>query len=141
MNLYVDFSKRVYEQKKKLKEALGSTPYEDAVKIFQNKDKGIASELRTAEKCWRLVLPDETMRFRLENWIDKQFDQNLLGEFEVKMKDVNNYRKIGTLLDEKEQKEIDTLLATPVADWEKSAVGKDLNYEQQAIESLKEGMK
>jgi hypothetical protein len=51
------------------------------------------------------------------------------------MKTVENYRKVGNLLGESDQKEIDRLLATPINDWESSNAD-DLYYEQKVLESL-----
>jgi hypothetical protein len=82
------------------------------------------------------LLPDEIVRLKIRDWMDKQMEIDLLGELEIKMKTVENYRKVGNLLGESDQKEIDRLLATPINDWNSGSNADDLYYEQKVLESI-----
>jgi hypothetical protein len=139
IGLYKDFSQKVYKQRKQLKDALGHTSYEDAFKIFQGDKNKIAQELQQAASIWRLLLPDETRRLQMEDWVDDQMRTDYLGELELKMKLVENSRKIGNLLNDADQKEVDKLLAMPDTNWEDNI--SNLDYEQRAVESLKKQFK
>ncbi|MDR3108975.1 MAG: hypothetical protein LBU65_04705 [Planctomycetaceae bacterium] len=135
---YIEYTKNTSTQKEQLKNNLGSVPFEEAIEIFIN-GKNIPANLRLAVSCWKSLLPDETQRQKIFDWLEEQQKNDLLVEFEVKMKQIDNFRKVGTFLNESDQKEVDRLLVTVVTDWRES--GSDLNYEQKAIETLKKELR
>jgi hypothetical protein len=138
MDLYLQYVESTKTQKEQLKNNLGAVPFDEAIEIFIN-NKDIPARLRLASSCWRSLLPDEVQRQKIFDWLENQQKNDLLVEFEVKMKQIENFRKVGTLLNETDQKEVDRLLVAEVGDW--SETKNDLNYEQKAVESLKKELR
>jgi hypothetical protein len=133
--LYEEYKETTKTQRETLKSHLGTVPIDDAVEIFiRNKD--IPSNLIPALSCWRSLVPDVKAQEKIFDWIENKQKSNMLVDLEVKMKMAENYRKIGSFLNESDQKEVDRLLATEVGDWNESK--NDLYYEQKAVERLKE---
>lgn len=135
---YREFQEKTRVQKEQLKSHLGTVPFDEAVDFFIA-DKDIPANLRLAASCWRSLLPDEIQRQKIFDWLENQQKSDLLVEFEVKMKQIENYLKVGTFLNEADQKEVDRLLVTDVGDWNESQ--NDWNFELKAVESLKEELK
>ncbi|MCL2745219.1 MAG: hypothetical protein FWE67_15355 [Planctomycetaceae bacterium] len=131
---YTEYTENTKQQKEQLKKNLGDVPFEEAVEIFIS-NKNIPSNLRLASSCWRSLLPDEVQRQKIFEWLENQQKSDLLVELEVKMKTIDNYRKVGTFLNEADQKDVDRLLVAEVGDW--SETRNDWDYEQKAVESLK----
>jgi hypothetical protein len=134
MDLYLQYVENTTTQKEQLKTNLGTVPFEEAIEIFIN-NKEIPAHLRLASSCWKSLLPDEIQRQKLFDWLEHQQKNDLLVEFEVNMKQIENFRKVGTFLNETDQKEVDRLLAAEVSDWNESK--NDLHYGQKAVENLK----
>jgi hypothetical protein len=138
MNLYLQYVESTKTQKEQLKNNLGAVPFEEAIEIFIN-NKDIPAHLRLAFSCWRSLLPDAIQRQKIFDWLENQQKNDFLVEFEVKMKQIENFRKVGTPLNETDQKEVDRLLVAEVGDW--SETKNDLNYEQKAVERLKKELR
>ena len=138
MDLYRSTSQKVREQRTQLKKYLGNKPVQEAVELFsKGRPNEIPSDLRAAFSCWRTLIPDETQRLQITVWIDKQQASGVLEELDIQIKEFENRRQLGKILDQNELAEIDRLLARPVVGWETVNASDRALLEQEAIEKLK----
>jgi len=138
MDLYRSTSQKVHEQRTKLREYLGNKSISEAIELFsRGRSNEIPSDLRIAHSCWQTLLPDETQRLQIALWIDKQQSSGILEKLDVQIKDFENRRQLGKILDQEELAEIDRLLAQQVVGWESVDVADKALLEQEAIEKLK----
>jgi hypothetical protein len=138
MDLYRSTSQKVREQRTQLKKYLGNKSVLEAVELFsKGKPNEIPSDLRAAHSCWRTLIPDETQRLQITVWIDRQQVSGVLEELDIQIKEFENRRQLGRILDQNELAEIDRLLARPVVGWETFDASDRALLEQEAIEKLK----
>lgn len=138
MELYRNTSLKVQEQRTQLRQYLGNKPVSDTIELFsKGKSNEIPSDLRVAHSCWQTLLPDETQRLQIAVWIDKQQSSGILEKLDVQIKETENRRQLGKILDQEELAEIDRLLAQQVVGWEVVDIADRAVLEQKAIEKLK----
>ena len=138
MELYRNTSRKVHDQRTQLRQYLGNKPVSDTIELFsKGKSNEIPSDLRVAHSCWQTLLPDETQRLQIAVWIDKQQSSGILEKLDVQIKETENRRQLGKILDQEELAEIDRLLAQQVVGWEVVDIADRAVLEQEAIEKLK----
>ena len=140
MDLYLLFSKRTAEEIKSFKKQLGDSPYQEAVDQFS---KGIVSnELRPAYSLWRMLSEHEMRRWWLRGWIDNCADRDELGEFDRRIRRIEDMVLIGKVLGKDDLEEIDRLLATSInlPDVRSISKAEELEYMEQANKWLEKIM-
>jgi len=140
INLYRTTSQKVRDQDVQFRQYLGNRSRSETIDLFVNKPNEIPADLRVAYSCWRTLLPDATQQAQLARWIENQQKAGVLEDFDTQIKEIENYRELGTILSKKELDEIDRLLARPVGGWD--AIDKaDKNIlEKEVIERMKIGL-
>ncbi|MCL2348830.1 MAG: hypothetical protein FWC50_11305 [Planctomycetaceae bacterium] len=138
MKLYRTTSEEVYKQQEKLQRYLKDKSVPETIELFtKSKRNEIPPDLLNAHSCWQTLLPDKTLLLKIDAWIDSQQSAGHLEEMDVKIKDIDNYRKLGKILDQADQREVDRLLAVPLGDWNPTNDANNALYEQSAIEKIK----
>ena len=138
MELYRTTSQKIREQRTQLKQYLGDKSVSEAIELFsKERSNDVPPNLRAAYSCWRTLIPDETQRLQIAVWIDKQQASGVLEELDIQIKEFENRRQLGKILDQNELAEIDRLLARPVVGWETVDASDRALLEEEAIEKLK----
>ena len=128
----------VEKQREELRKNLGDKPVAETVELFsKSKRSEIPPDLLPAYSCWQTLLPDETLRLKIIAWIDLQQTRGLLEEMDIKIKVLDNYRKLSLILDQTDLREVDRLLAVSLSDWNSTDDANNAIYEQEAINQLK----
>jgi len=107
MDLYEEFSKASVERVKGLNKLLGDTPYFEAVELFQG--GRTPHELIPAHSEWMKLVAHEQYRWLLRIWLDSRAKENQLVQFELKIEDIVARIKIGGVLTEKDQEDLNRL--------------------------------
>ena len=135
MELYGTTSQKVHGQRTRLRELLGDKPVSEAIELFQKGE--VPPDLRTAHSLWRILMPDETHRLQIAVWIDKQQLSGILEQLDIQIKEFENRRQLGRILNPEELAEIDRLLAQQVVGWEAVEISDRALLEEEAIQQLK----
>ncbi|MCL2303982.1 MAG: hypothetical protein FWC43_01410 [Planctomycetaceae bacterium] len=131
MELYGTTSQEVHGQRTRLRELLGDKPVSEAIELF-SKGK-VPPDMRIAYSCWRTLIPDETQRLQIAMWIDKQQLSGILEQLDIQIKEFENRRRLGKILNQEELAEIDLLLAQQVVGWETVEISDKALLEEEAI--------
>ena len=107
IDLYEEFSKTSVERVKGLNKLLGDTSYSEAVELFQSGKT--PHELIPAQSEWMKLVAHEQYRWLLRIWLDNRAKENQLVQFELKIEDIDARIKIGGVLTEQDQEEINRL--------------------------------
>ena len=138
MDLYRTTSEKVHSQREQLKQYFRDRPVPETIELFS---KGTFSEipvdLRIAYSCWRTLLPDETQRLQIATWIERRQASGILEQLDIQIREIENRRQLGRILDQNELAEIDLLLAQQVVGWEVVDVRDKALLEEEVIENLK----
>jgi hypothetical protein len=138
MELYRTTSQRVHAERMILRQHLGDTPVTEAIELFsRGRPNEIPANLRIAYSCWQTLMPDETQRLQIAMWIDRQQFSGILEQLDIQIREIENRRQLGRILNQEELAEIDRLLAQQVVGWETVDVGDRALLEEEAIERLK----
>jgi len=138
MELYRMTSQRVHAERTILRQHLGDTPVAEAIELFsRGRPNEIPVNLRIAYSCWRTLMPDETQRLQIAMWIDRQQFSGILEQLDIQIREIENRRQLGRILNQEELAEIDRLLAQQVIGWETVDIGDRALLEEEAIERLK----
>ena len=112
MDLYESFSKESVTFAKELKKKLGNTSYSEATELFQSGQ--MPSDMRPAFTIWKQILEHEKKRWWLRIWLDRREEEDLIGEFDRKIKNVDDMIRIGAVLTEDDLQEVFRLLASEI---------------------------
>ena len=138
MELYRNTSQKVYDQRAQLRRYSGNKSVSETIELFsKGRANEIPPDLRVAHSCWKTLIPDETQRLQIAAWLDKQQSSGILEKLDVQIKETENRRQLGKILDQEELAEIDRLLAQQVVGWEVVDIANKAVLEQEAIEKLK----
>ena len=139
-NLYSTQRRNVHEQRTRLMEHLGDKSIPETIDLFREakakNNKGIPSDLDIAYSYWLTLLPDESHLEQITEELDTLMASRLLEEWDVGIKEFENKRASGNLV-ETDRSRIDRLLvrlkgASDPIDNAKAAL-----YEDDAIKKQK----
>ena len=138
LDLYRVTSLRVHESRGQFRQMLGDKPVSEAIELFsQGRPSDIPQNLRAAYSRWQTLLPDETQRLQIALWIDRQQLSGILEQLDIQIREIENRRQLGRILNQEELAEIDRLLAQQVTGWETVEIADRALLEEQAIERLR----